>query len=288
MAQLQSDEASSWGVRLSNADADKLQRGSLTLRHRIVDGKPTIQATFRLTRAAREQLVNRLQDIQADSLQLEARLPGVLKGRVSVLTASNSRFQVPVAGTKEFTQDPARAILAGRAIELRLGDLACLTLGDDPGWLALRQRMWVQVDASSPELGIERLEGLLEGVGLGDLLRSAAPDDIEIRFIVLAMHQYYPAGALEISKQGLSGLGPEELLIHCERLAPGSRARIEEMLDSSGLEMQRAGPLGTTQLSIPPLVGELRQAGAVGLVMGLSTDVLTLHRILTVSVTFRL
>jgi hypothetical protein len=267
-------QAGTSGTIVPNLDSGTLRRGEMQLRARTVDGARKLEAVFHLMPQAHERLVDRLSTPSEAVAALFSRRPEWSSLEIAVQPGRNE-FQI-ADSNGEFSS--TRVVALGEAIDIRVGDRIRVTVSTAKDQVAFSRRVWLQVDGDSLDRGLEELQRTLDALDLGDLLNPATPEELELRAVMLALHQLEPAVAYQLSLQDWAGIDRDALASRCNSLQPGCWDKVQKLLAQKPVE-QVPGVFGSSHLAIPAVVDLVRREGAVGLMMGASCSLEVLQRI---------
>lgn len=279
---------SNFGAHFSGLDAGPLKRGHMTFRKRTVDHENKVQSTLHINTYARDKLNKTIDAIKQNPALVSESLPSNIKSKISIKEVDLVTVQEIDNGYQgedekgNFSHKLSEIRKAGKGLEIRFEGIGIVQIGSDPKYPSMERRIFIEIAAGQKDdKAIHQIHSMLAMLGLGPLLQESLPEDLERQKIAFLFRNSFPQQAWEMERSpSYYEIPIASLKNQIIKKIPGMEAVFEKYLkEPSPLVLEEIFP-GKKVWSLSDLSRQLREAGAVGLMIGFEGTVETLAKVI--------
>ncbi len=247
------------GAYFSSLGSTEVKGGVIRARSRIVDGEQRIVVDCKLTHVARAAVQQRLALFEQHASQIQG---------ITISDGSYTYRRVLADGT--FSDDPQAGYSMGMAKRILFPGIGSITIGADPRYGAVYNRIEVEMAGGLPPgEGLRALLYMFSYIGLPSVLTAqSAWDDRKLQIFQI-FHTFFPQHAFELERDhAFVEMTCNSLLATMITKVPASKALFEKYLSGGRMEKQEILP-GCPTWHITDLAEQMRAAGAWGFMSGI-------------------
>lgn len=261
-----------FGAHFSGLGRGIVKGGNLRADCRIIDGKKWVCFSFKISQYARKDLNSALDAIRKNQKLFEKKLPENLKTQIVI---EDTEFSFKQEDNGEFSSSKERKIFKPQAISIKFIGSGSLIIGSSPENGCLYHTVMAQIDGSlDDEKGLKTLYSMLATLGLGSVLMPQNEEDDTRMKVAQLFRTYFPSEANPWeSGKAFYEVPVDSLVQQIEEYVPEMHDIFDKYFykEPAKLEKQEIYP-GKTIWTVTDLGDQMKQNGAIGLMMGVSGD----------------
>lgn len=245
------------GAFFSNLGTSEMKGGIIRAVNCTVDGQKTLFFTLKLTHVSRDNVQKWVELFEHNPM------PGITVSTVPYMYRERRSD-----GT--FSNRPDLGYICGMAKRISIQNLGSLTLGADPLYGAMYNRLEVEIPGGHPPgQGLHILHMLFSSIGLPTALTEQSPQDDRKIQLFQIFHTFFPKQAFLLERnQAWVEMTAETLLGTMIAQVPESIPLFHHYLDGGRMEKKEILP-GCSIWHITDLADRLRSANAWGFMSGI-------------------